>query len=417
MVVYVKNADGKNLMPCTSAKARKLLKAQKATVVTYRPFCIQLSWQCEGQTQEVALGIDKGSSVTGMLCTGKTQVLFAADIHHRRDVKEKMNDRRDRRKSRRSHLWYRPARFLNRSSSRRSGRLPPSLRTNVEEVIRVAKHIPLPISSIVVADVQVDIARLNDPTLKGSRYQDPTRLDENLRIACLMRDGYACQHCGRRNIRLETHHIQFREHGGKETLTNLITLCEPCHDRLHEGKLTLKVSGVSGHLDQIAQRSMQGKAHLYATLNQVAPVSTVFGYETAAYRKYRELPKSHINDALCIATLLTGEIIAPPQSNMYAINFRPRQTRKQFHSLPQKGKGRVRYQVNEELNGFHKGDLVLVKGQCVKRINSIYSNGYLAFPRMKGEPNQARPSQCKPLERVRTIVWEVRFASDAQEVS
>jgi len=266
-------------------------------------------------------------------------------------------------------------------------------------VIRVAKHIPLPISTIVVEDVQVDIARLNDPTLKGSRYQDPTRLDENLRIACLMRDGYACQHCGRRNIRLETHHIQFREHGGKETLTNLITLCEPCHDRLHEGKLTLKVSGVSGHLDQIAQRSMQGKAHLYATLNQVAPVSTVFGYETAAYRKYRELPKSHINDALCIATLLTGEIIAPPQSNVYAINFRPRQTRKQFHSLPEKGKGRVRYQVNEELNGFHKGDLVLVKGQCVKRINSIYSNGYLAFPRIKGEPNQTRPSQCKLLER------------------
>jgi hypothetical protein len=334
-------------------------------------------------------------------------VLFAADIHHRQDVKEKMNDRRDRRKSRRSRLWYRPARFQHRSSSRRSGRLPPSLLTNVEEVIRVAKHIPLPISSIAVEDVQVDIARLNDPTLKGSRYQDPTRLDENLRIACLMRDGYACQHCGRRNVRLEAHHIQFREHGGKDTLTNLITLCEPCHDRLHEGKLTLKASGVSGHLDQMAQRSMQGKAHLSATVNQLAPVSTVFGYETAAYRKYRELPKSHINDALCIATLLTGNIIAPPQSNVYAISFRPRQTRKQFHSLPQKGKGRVRYQVNEELDGLHKGDLVLVKGQFVKRINSIYSNGYLAFPRIKGEPNQARPSQCKLLERVRTILWEV----------
>ena len=326
MVVYVKNADGKNLMPCTSAKARQLLKAQ---------------------------------------------VLFAAHIHHRRDVKEKLNDRRDRRKSRRSHLWYRPARLLNRSSSRRSGRLPPSLRTNVEEVMRVAKHIPLPISSIVVEAVQVAIARLNDPTLKGSRYQDPTRLDEHLRIACLMRDGYACQHCGRRNIRLGTHHIQFRAHGGKETLTNLITLCEPCHDRLHEGKLTLKVSGVSGHLDQMAQRSMQGKAHLYATLKQVAPVSTVCGYETAAYGNYRELPKAHINDAFCIATLLTGEVIAPPQSNVYAINFRPRHTRKQFHSLPQKGKGRVRYQVNAALNGFHKGELVLVTRSIINSLEIL----------------------------------------------
>jgi hypothetical protein len=250
---------------------------------------------------------------------------------------------------------------------------------------------PLPISSIAVEDVQVDVARLNDPTLNGARYQDPTRLDENLRMACLMRDGYACQHCGRRHGRLEAQHIQFREHGGKDTLTNLITLCEPGHARVHEGKLTLTVSGVSGHLDRMAQRSMQGKAHLYARLHQLAPVPTVFGYETAAHRKYRELPKSHLTDALCIATLLTGEMLAPPQSNVYAISFRPRQTRKQFHSLPRKGKGRVRYQVNEELDGFHKGDLVLVKGQFVKRINSIYSDGYLAFPRIKGEPNRARP--------------------------
>jgi hypothetical protein len=142
MVVYVKNADGKHLMPCTSAKARKLLKAQKATVVTYRPFCIQLSWQCEGQTQEVTLGIDKGSSVTGMLCTGKTHVFFAADIRHRQDVKEKMHDRRDRRKSRRSRLWYRPARFENRSSSRRSGRQSHPLSSRMFRWISLVSTIP-----------------------------------------------------------------------------------------------------------------------------------------------------------------------------------------------------------------------------------------------------------------------------------
>ncbi len=149
MSVYVKNRDGAKLMPCTEAKARKLLEAGKAKIVDYRPFTIQLSWQCEGHVQEVTCGIDKGSSITGLACVGNGVVLLAAEIHHRRDVKEKMDDRRDRRKSRRARRWYRPARFRNRASSKRSGRLPPSIKTNVEEVIRVVGQIPLPLSSIV----------------------------------------------------------------------------------------------------------------------------------------------------------------------------------------------------------------------------------------------------------------------------
>ena len=97
--------------------------------------------------------------------------MLSAEINHRRDVKEKLHDR--------------------------CGRFPPSIKTNVEEVIRVVQRLPLPISSIVIEDVQVDIARLNNSELRGSQYQDPTRLDENLRVACLMRDGYQCQQCSK----------------------------------------------------------------------------------------------------------------------------------------------------------------------------------------------------------------------------
>jgi RRXRR protein/HNH endonuclease len=406
MHIYVKNQDGAAVMPCSEAKARKLLQTGKAKIVGYRPFTIQLCWQCEGQTQDVTCGIDKGSSITGLACVGNGRVLLATEIGHRRDVKEKMNDRRDRRKSRRSRLWYRPARFLHRASSKRNGRLPPSIKTNVEEAIRVVRKLPLPISTIVVEDVQVDIARLNKPELQGSQYQDPTRLDENLRMACLMRDGYCCQQCQKQNVRLQAHHVHFRRDGGKDTLDNLITLCEQCHHRLHEGTIKLKVTGVSGHLDQIAQRSMQGKAYLYATLRQVAPLSTVYGYETATYRKYRGLEKSHIIDAICIATLGTGEVVAPPKSNVYHIGFRPRQTRKQYHSLPRKGQGRVRYQRYEEREGLRKGDIVRVKGIWIKQINAIYVNGRVAFARVKGEPPSALPRDCQVLEREQTIIWK-----------
>jgi len=404
--VYVRNQNGTPLMPCTPAKARKLLSAGRARVAQRCPFTIQLAWQCEGHVQDVTLGIDKGSHVTGIACTGNGEALLAAEIEHRLDVKKKLDTRRMHRRNRRNRKWYRPRRYLNRASSKRSGRLPPSIKTNVEEVIRVVSQIPLPISSIVIEDVQVDIARLNDPTLRGLRYQDSTRLDENLRIACLMRDGYRCQQCGKHKGRLEAHHVIFRAQGGKDTLSNLLTLCETCHHNLHEGKISLKVTGVSGHLDQIAQRTMQGKTYLYATLSTRAPLVTVFGYETAAYRKHLGLPKTHIIDALCIATLATGEAVPVQEDNIYRIGFRSRQTRRQYHDLPRKGQGRVRYQVNEELGGFRKGDVVRIKGKYTKQINSIYSDGYLAFKRVKGEPSKARPQACQMLERGRTVMWE-----------
>jgi hypothetical protein len=77
-----------------------------------------------------------------------------------------------------------------------------------------------------------------------------------------------------------------------------------------------------------------------------------------------------------------------------------------IHHTPSKGQGCVRYQVHEELEGFHKGDIVQVKGRRVKQINALYSDGRLAFERVKGEPSTARPKDCQLLERNRTVVWQ-----------
>ena len=405
-VVYVINQNGKALMPCKPAKARKLLREGRAKVKQRSPFTIQLLWDCEEQVQQVVVGVDKGSHTTGFSCVGKGQILLSGEILHRLDVKDKMDTRRAHRRHRRARRWYRAPRFDNRATSSRSGRLAPSIKTNVQEVIRVIMRLPLPISRIVVEDVQVDIARINDPTLVGSRYQDPSRLDENLRLACLMRDSYTCQQCGKQQVRLQAHHLVYREQGGKDTLSNLLTLCEPCHRQLHQGKITLTVTGVSGHLDQIAMRAMQGKTYLSATLCRHASLSTLFGYQTAAWRKARGLPKEHDADSLCLATYETGEVVPYQRECFYRVSFRPRRTRRQYHDLPRKGQGRVKYQVNEECEGFHKGDVVRVKGKFIKQINSIYSNGRLAFKRVKGEPPSALPKDGHLLERGGTMFWE-----------
>jgi 5-methylcytosine-specific restriction endonuclease McrA len=403
-LVFVKGKNGEYLMPCTPAKARKLLKQGKAKSIKRIPFTIQLLFACENEVQDITVGIDKGSSITGFACICNGKVLLGGEIHHRKDIKEKMDARRGCRRARRNRKWYRKPRFSNRASSNRLGRIPPSVKANVEEVIRVIKKIPLPVKNVEIEDVQVDIARLNNPELQGKDYQKSNRLDENIRIATLMRDKYKCVNCNNKTGKLHAHHVVFRSQGGKDTIDNLVALCEGCHKKIHEGKLKLDFKGKSNKLDVISQRSMRGKTYMYKELSKYYKLGKVFGYETSEHRKELNLEKSHIIDAMCIATLRNKSSFNPILSNVYKINFRAKQTRKQYYTLPKKGKDRVRYQVNKSLMGFKKGDLVMVNGY-LKVIYSIYSNGYLAFARVKGEPSMSSISRCKLIEKCKTIQW------------
>lgn len=405
MKVYVINKDGSKLMPCNPAKARKLLRDGLATSVKCIPFTIQLEWDCEENIQKITIGIDKGSHTTGYCAIANGEILMSGYINHRTDIKKNMQGRATNRRQRRSRLWYRKRRFNNRSSSKRAFRLPVSIKANVEEVIRTINQLPLPIKAVVIEDVQIDIARLNDAKLNGKYYQQSNRLHENLRLATLIRDNLTCQCCKAKKTSLEAHHIHYRKDGGSETINNLITVCSTCHSRIHDGTKTLKKKGVDGFKDQIAQRTMQGKIYLYSELNKKYKVTKVYGYETSAFRKEQGLPKDHDADALAVATLRTGEVIPFHKENFYTINFRATQTRRQFHFLPKKGKGRVRYQVNSSLGKFSKGDIVLVKGKYLKQINSIYSNGVLAFKRVLGEPFSSTPKNCRLLERQSSLVF------------
>jgi hypothetical protein len=407
--VYVLNKNGNKLMPCSPTKARHLLKAKKAKSVKRIPFTIQLLWDCEENIQEINLTIDKGSKHTGYCLIGNGEILMSGKINHRTDVSDKMKSRAANRKQRRSRLWYRESRFLNRASSRKEERIPPSIRTNVEEVLRTVNNIPLPISRSIIEDVLIDIARLNDPNLKGEDYQKSNRLDENLRLAVLLRDNFTCQYCKIKKGELHAHHIIYVSKGGKDTLSNLITLCEKCHKGVHNGQIKLEVKGVSNFKDVIAQRTMQGKSYMYKELGKRYELEKVFGYQTSEYRKKLGLPKDHDIDALCMGTLKTGEIISFHRDNYYEVNFRPVQTRRRYYDLPRKEKGRIRYQVNESIDGFEKGDIVEVKGY-IKQINSIYSNGNVAFKRVKGEPSAIKTKDCRLLEKRSSVVFStIRF--------
>ena len=65
--VYVLNKDGKPLMPTTRCgHVRRLLKEQKAQVVTSKPFTIQLLYETDDVVQPLYLGIDPGRTNIGV---------------------------------------------------------------------------------------------------------------------------------------------------------------------------------------------------------------------------------------------------------------------------------------------------------------------------------------------------------------
>lgn len=93
-MVYVLNIEGKPLMPCKEAKARKLLKQHKAKIYKREPFTIQLLFVCENKTQDITLGVDTGSRHIGLSATTENKELYSADVELRNDIINLLSTRR-----------------------------------------------------------------------------------------------------------------------------------------------------------------------------------------------------------------------------------------------------------------------------------------------------------------------------------
>jgi hypothetical protein len=71
------------------------------------------------------------------------------------------------------------------------------------------------------------------------------KIPDTIRIEVLERDNFCCRYCGwdpqkanvadRYRSLLELHHLQHHGKGGTNTVENLITLCNICHDEVHRG--------------------------------------------------------------------------------------------------------------------------------------------------------------------------------------
>lgn len=240
-------------------------------------------------------------------------------------------------------------------------------------------------------DVKIDIRALTDGyKLYRWQYNMSNKLDNNLRLAAIYRDGHKCMECGKTKTRFEVHHITPRKAGGADTIKNLITLCPKCHAKTFgkESQFTDRYYALIGSISNIeglddAQRVMQGKHWLREQLQQRGSLILTTGGDTANKREDWDIVKTHSNDAVCIANL------KPENINIEEWTIKP---------MRRKSKAKV-----NEVCGFHHRDYITY----TYRNGETYTGYVTAMYSDKNQLNFQSPTKhCKRVNALKTrLLW------------
>ena len=374
---------------------RGLLKTNRAVIVSYRPFTIQLKYGTPKYVQEVSLGVDTGSKHVGLSVTTPRRVLFEAQLELRDDVSRKLRERKTLRKNRRAkHTRYRKQRSLNRISSKPSGWIAPSVRHKVAAHCYWINHLChiMPICRIIIEvgnfDIQALMARdMNKDIPHGSDYAHGDQYGfNNVRAYVLHRDNYICAVCrgSRKEHKLHVHHIRSRQVAG-DSPHNLITLCAKCHELYHKGLISLPSNVHSGISYKDAAMVSIMKPYILSETRKLCgdaiSCKATYGYITSAIRMQHGLPKAHHVDARCIS----GNPNAVPDDNIVYLIHKIRVNNRQLHMATYNKFGvRRKAQAPKEVFGYRLMDLVRYANRCCV-ITGRRSNGAFALSELSGQ--------------------------------
>jgi len=342
--VFVVDAKGKPCLPCHPARARKLLREGKADIKAVVPYTIQLCKIVDNPVGSFTVGIDDGAKEVGIAVVNETtkEVVFKGTIKLRQDVSKKILQRRQYRRTRRSrNLRHREARFNNRGIV---GWIAPTIKQKKDSILRVVRDLAtrINLTKAVVEQGEFDTSSLTaGKKLEGKEYQIPNYGGRHFRAKVLWRDKRQCQHC-KATEALHAHHIRYKSQGGTDAIQNGITLCERCHEELHDGLWVLKSK--PKHFKYPAHLQV-GKKYLADSLTGLGlSVEACLGFMTSFWRKSIGVEKTHFNDAVA----------------MVCRNYLPAIIVKEYQVIPKRKKvwDNNPTKTCTEKNGFRHWDLV-----------------------------------------------------------
>ena len=114
VVTFTVDKYGRPGMPTFNIKKiRKLLKSGKAQIICHHPFTVKLLYAEKLDTQPVEICLDTGDKHIGVSVKSEKHEFVHAQYDPLPDEKERHDDRRRYRRTRRNRLRYRKPRFDN----------------------------------------------------------------------------------------------------------------------------------------------------------------------------------------------------------------------------------------------------------------------------------------------------------------
>ncbi len=320
--VPVLDSKDRPLTPTRPSRARRLMRSGRAKKIWRRGiFGIRMLDVSTDDPKVVVDGvevnIDPGATATGIAVVsdmpGVRQPHALIEIRHRGGrVRNRMDRRRSLRRNRRGRLRNRPPRFDNRTRS--SDWLAPSLETRLANTLTWVTRLSAlyPVRLVRVETARFDTQLMQNPQISGVQYQQGNLLGWQLRSYVFHRDGRVCAYCGdRRAERYELDHIVPRSAGGTDRVSNLVVSCHDCNiakSNMSVEKFLAEDPGKLRAIGRIRRAPLAGAAQMNVIIPTLInrledlgfAVSRHDSYTTSWTRGRLGVPKTRVNDALCL---------------------------------------------------------------------------------------------------------------------
>lgn len=301
--IYVVDSNGEPVMPTSRlGMVRRWLKSGQAIWYGNGRKTIQFVRPITTHTQKLTLGVDAGFHL-GLSVVGNHREYYSAESI-RKSEKDKLTTRRELRRTRRSRLRHRQARFDNRR--REVNWLAPSIQHRLAFTIKEIKRVYsfLPVTNLVVEVTPFDNQKLLNPKIKPWEYtQGKMHGYKTIKEYLLARDNYRDALDGKQYpaSQLRVHHLVQQKDGGTNQPDNLVLLSDVNHNQANH------VNGTLAQLRDNRQKTIdyQGAYFMSVLATRLSDYFTAYtttqGYITANLRHLYQIEKSHRNDAFVIA--------------------------------------------------------------------------------------------------------------------
>ena len=367
---------------------------------------------------DLKLKLDPGSKASGLALnrvneTGE-HVVWLGELRHRgAAIRDTLTQRRAfRRRRRNANLRYRPARFLNRRKP--EGWLAPSLRHSVDGVANMVKRLRklAPVANLAVETVRFDTQLLQNPNISGVEYQQGTLAGYEVREYLLEKWGRTCAYCGAKNVPFQVDHIEPKNKGGSDRISNLTLACGPCNTK--KGKLSIqdflkRKSEILKRILAQAKTPLRDAAAVNSTrwaiwkmLRETGlQVEASTGGRTKWNRSRFGITKSHALDAACVGTV---EAITDWQRPICVIKSMGRGSYQRTR-LTKYGFPRGYLMASKKAFGFQTGDQVKAlvpsgknQGAHVGQV-AIRQTGNFCIQTSSGKVDGVPYKHCRVLQR------------------